>query len=82
MSPDDPRHGHSRGYWAHRRDGEEACERCKRAAARYQATREHYGTPRRVSALGAQRRIQALVALGWTVEIIAAEVGGSTSGCA
>jgi hypothetical protein len=75
MSPDDPRHGQTRGYWAHRRDGEEACDRCKRAAARYQATRQHYGTPRRVSALGSRRRVQALVALGWTIQQIAAEVG-------
>ena len=37
MSPDDPRHGKHAGYYAHRREGEGACEPCmeaKRKASR------------------------------------------------
>ena len=69
MRPDDPRHGQRRGYYAHRRDGEEACDACKRAAAaaeaRYAYNRDR-GLSGRVSPVGTQRRLQALVAKGYT----------------
>lgn len=77
MSPDDPRHGQRRGYYAHRRDGEEACEACKRAAAaaeqRYELARMH-GKPGRVLAVGTKRRLRALQAIGWTLTAIADEL--------
>lgn len=80
MRADDPRHGERRGYYAHRRDGEEACESCKRAAAaaeaRYAYERMH-GLGRRVSPLATKRRLRALFALGWTWGQIAERVGTS-----
>lgn len=66
MSPDDPRHGQYRGYRAHRVDGEEACDPCKRAAAAAEARRHLPGASRRTDPAGCARRVQALVALGWT----------------
>lgn len=75
MSPDDPRHGQRRGYYAHRKDGEEACDRCKRAAAAAEARRHMPGASRRVDPTGTARRIQALVALGWTYLDIQRETG-------
>lgn len=78
MLPDDPRHGTTKGRHAHRKDGEEPCEPCKLAAAGYQAGR-HYdmlrGIPREVSAVGAARRIQALMALGYSYRDIGAAMG-------
>ncbi|MCW2757010.1 MAG: hypothetical protein JWO46_756 [Nocardioidaceae bacterium] len=72
MTPDDPRHGTNAGYWAGCR---EAC--CRRANARYakgiRYDRLHGG--RSVPALGSQRRIQALAALGWSYTEIAAAAG-------
>ena len=64
MSPDDPRHGQPRGYSAGCR---EAC--CKRAHAldvKLGRLRKVEGKPRSVPAVGAQRRLQALMAMGWT----------------
>jgi hypothetical protein len=82
VSPDDPRHGQRRGYYAHRRDGEEACVACKRAAAaaeqRYELARM-YGKPGRVLALGTKRRLRALQAIGWTLTAIADELGTKRS---
>jgi len=65
MSPDDPRHGTRRGYYAHRRAGEPACDPCKRGAAAAEAAR-HVNGPSRTAPDGAARRIQALTALGWS----------------
>lgn len=69
MDANDPRHGTRRGYYAHRRDDETACVACKRAAAsaeaRYEMNRAR-GIPGRLSPVGTQRRLQALVALGFT----------------
>lgn len=82
MSPDDPRHGERRGYYAHRADGEEACESCKRAAAaaeqRYELARMH-GRSGRVLAIGTQRRLRALQAIGWTLTAIAEDIGTKRS---
>ena len=69
MSPDDPRHGTRAGYNAHQKQSETACDACKRAAATYQARREWeklQGRPRSIPAIGVQRRIQALMAIGWS----------------
>lgn len=78
MSPDDPRHGSTAGYNAHRKDGDDPCVECRRAAAKYEAQRaidSLIGRPRTVSALGAKRRVQALMAIGWSAEQQAEELG-------
>lgn len=78
MSPDDPRHGERRGYYAHRKDGEEACDACKRAAAAAEARRVWnlmQGKPGRVPAVGTTRRIQALVRLGYDMVTLGREIG-------
>ena len=73
MSPDDPRHGTTAGYHAGCR---ELC--CRRAIAAYEKRgrlNRVQGTPRAVLAIGAQRRIQALMWLGWDMTALAAEAG-------
>lgn len=69
MAADDPRHGSRRGYYAHRREGSPACGSCKRAAAaaeaRYVMLRNQ-GVQSRLSPVGVQRRLRALVAMGYT----------------
>lgn len=69
MAADDPRHGTPAGYDAHRRDGGPVCGSCRRAAARYEQTlklERLRGVRRTTSGVGAARRIQALVALGYS----------------
>lgn len=63
MSPDDARHGTTRGYQAHRRDEEPPCAPCVAAKTRYEKARHVYG-PRSIPAIGTRRRIHALMALG------------------
>lgn len=72
MTPDDPRHGTTPGYHAGCR---ELC--CRRAIARYEKGRRltNLRGGRAVPALGIQRRIQALMCLGWTSTEIATEAG-------
>lgn len=73
MTPTDPRHGQPRGYYAGCRE-----ECCRQAINRYQKEtrlRMARGVTRKVPALGAQRRIQALMALGWTSTDIARGAG-------
>lgn len=69
LPADDPRHGTRRGYYAHRRAGSPACGSCKRAAAaaeaRYVMLRSQ-GVQSRIDPTGTQRRLRALVALGYT----------------
>jgi hypothetical protein len=78
MTPDDERHGTRRGYYAHRKHGQEACDPCKAAAA---AAEQGYvlariqNRPGRVPATGTQRRLRALQALGWTITEIANHIG-------
>jgi hypothetical protein len=79
MLPDDPRHGTEAGYAAHRRDLEVTCEPCRRAHRRESKLRQLYGS-RKVPALGSQRRIQALQALGWSKQIIARRLGYCDNG--
>lgn len=66
--PDDPRHGTTRGYHA---GCHEAC--CRAAMARYEKASRlaRLRGGRSVSALGAQRRLQALMRLGWSSNAIA-----------
>ena len=73
MTPDDPRHGSTRGYSAGCR---EAC--CKRAHAldvKLSRLRKVEGRPRAIPVQGTQRRIQALMAMGWTSQDIADAAG-------
>lgn len=74
MTPDDPRHGTPRGHYAGCR---EAC--CRAARARYEKAGRlaRLRGGRAMPALGAQRRIQALMRLGWTSEDIARAAGFS-----
>ena len=78
MSPDDPRHGTRRGYYAHRRADQQACDDCRRAAAGAQARYDYQrsqGIKNRLAPHGVQRRLQALVALGYTWERLDDELG-------
>jgi hypothetical protein len=81
VSGDDVRHGTRRGYYAHRRDGEQACAACKRGAAaeneRHVMNRAR-GRSGRLDPTGSIRRIQALVALGWTVKELGERLGSRT----
>lgn len=72
MSPDDARHGTTRGFHAGCRD---IC--CRRAIARYEKAGRlaKLQGGRAVPALGAQRRIQALMRMGWT-SVDIAKTGG------
>lgn len=78
MTPQDPRHGSRRGYYAHRKAGQSACDQCKRAAAaaeaRYAMLRAR-GLQSRLPAVGVQRRLRALYALGWTWTALDREMG-------
>ena len=78
MTPDDPRHGTNRGYHAHRRAGQTACDPCKRGAASFQARYDllhSRGVRLLTPALGIQRRLQALHALGWSWRELDRELG-------
>jgi len=56
------------------------CEGCRAAAARYERGRQWdliKGTPRTVDKTGTQRRLQALVALGWNWHLLSGHLGCS-----
>lgn len=69
MTPDDHRHGTSRGYAVHRADDETPCDACRRAVAKYEQERQldllSGRGPRLVDATGSIRRLRALAAIGW-----------------
>lgn len=73
----DPRHGTVNGY--NNIPCDEEC--CRAALRRYQALRTLYGTRSTISSLGTKRRIQALMALGWTRQAIG-EAAGYAPGAA
>lgn len=78
MTPDDPRHGTERGYYAHHRANEKACPNCQRAMATASARRvyaKHIGRPASTPPDSPGRRIQALIALGHTYHTIADDAG-------
>lgn len=78
MSPDDSRHGTRRGYYAHRKAGQDACEDCKRAAAAAEAMHAYNrsrGRAGRLDTQGTARRLQALVAMGWGYLALERETG-------
>jgi len=72
MKLDDPRHGTTAGYHAGCR-----CAACLTARARYekQCRLDRLRGGRAVPAIGAQRRIEALMALGWSSAPIAEAAG-------
>lgn len=73
MTPDDPRHGTTAGFHQGCRD---AC--CNAARARYEKEGRllrSQGRTRAVSPIGAQRRIRALMRVGWTSTDIAQAAG-------
>lgn len=73
MKADDTRHGSRTGYQAGCRD--ECCLRPQRVALKlYRMGR----TPRKIDPTGTRRRIEALLAMGWTAKDIA-EACGRTS---
>jgi hypothetical protein len=78
MAPDDPRHGTRPGYDAHRRAGVPACPACTDAAARYERGRQWdllRGHRRLLPDTGTRRRLQALIALGWTTTQLGEAIG-------
>lgn len=78
MRPDDERHGTNAGYLAHQRADKNACAACRAARVRYEKQRmydRHLGKPRLIDVTGTRRRIQALVALGWTYRAIGERAG-------
>lgn len=77
MTPDDPRHGTTRGHAAGCR--ELCCRRARNAdEARRRKYRQVLGITRSVDATGTRRRIHALMALGWPSREIAARCGWTT----
>lgn len=80
MRPDDPRHGEERGYFAHRKAGQQPCAPCTvahRAAQKRRTLRAMQGDPAWLPVLGSRRRLQALHRLGWSTARIADEAGRS-----
>lgn len=78
MTPDDPRHGEERGYFAHRKAGQQPCQPCIDAhcvASKRRALRKANGQPALLPAFGTQRRIRALSAIGWPFHEISARMG-------
>lgn len=78
MLPDDERHGTDAGCREHYRHGEKPCEPCQRAHMRAQKARRLRRS--KTSALGSQRRIQALQAIGYGRDRIARELGYTDGG--
>lgn len=78
MRADDPRHGTEAGCREHYRQGVEPCAPCLRAHRIANTLRRLY--PHKTSALGSQRRIQALQAIGYSRDRIAHELGYSDGG--
>lgn len=67
------KHGTTAAYDQHFRDNIPVCEDCRRAAARYENERRLdalQGIRRTVSSVGTARRMQALVALGWSFKTL------------
>lgn len=75
--PDDPRHGSRAGYDAHRRIKHPACDPCKAAAAAEEARRHVLaarGVKLRFDPCTIQRRLQALVAIGYSYQSLDREL--------
>lgn len=73
LTADDSRHGTTRGYAA---GCHEEC--CRTAKARRERYRRHYaaqGVHASLPALGTRRRLRALLAIGWTAQLLADRLG-------
>lgn len=80
MNPDDERHGTRAGYLAHRLTGNTVCDLCAAANRRYERLRSYdaeLGRARVLPNKGTQRRIRALVALGWSYLDLGGQLGVS-----
>ena len=69
MKADDPRHGTYAGHVEHSLTKTPMCDDCRTAGTRYMKKRRmriENGEQLTVDPIGARRRIQALMALGWT----------------
>lgn len=80
VAPDDPRHGTNAGYQAEYAHGGRAatCAACRAAEVAYQRKRSRlkaYGKPMTVNAAGTIRRLQALMAIGHSGEVLAERLG-------
>lgn len=73
MTPDDPRHGTSAGYCAGCR--ERCCRKAMADWTRHARTRRYLHGPLKVAPLGTTRRLQALVALGYSTAQLDAALG-------
>lgn len=81
MLPDDPRHGSEAGYGAELKAGLATCEACRRAHRRENKRRLLADAPpRKVLAIGSQRRVQALQRLGYSRDRICREIGYTDNG--
>ena len=78
MTPDDSRHGTEAGCREHYRHGEKPCDPCREAHRRRNIMRRLY--PHKCPALGSQRRVQALQAIGYSRLRVARELGYSDNG--
>lgn len=78
MAPEDPRHGTVAGYSQHIRSRVEPCEPCRRAQMRYSKgwkLRNLDGARATRPAIGSQRRVRALMRIGWSTNQIADRSG-------
>lgn len=81
IASNDPRHGSVAGYVAGCNGRNNGCQPCADAKYRYEKQREleHLrGQRRLVDSTGTIRRIQALLALGWTYTELGRRAGGFT----
>jgi hypothetical protein len=79
LTPDDPRHGTLAGYVAGCNGRNNGCKPCADAKYRYEKLRSlelGHGQQRMMDSTGTVRRIQALLAIGWTYKHIG-ELAGS-----
>ena len=82
MAADDPRHGAYAGAVAHWTETSPLCGPCQKAATRQRKIyrlRAIRGVESRIEATGTHRRIQALVALGYSLNNLDAMLGKSRS---
>lgn len=75
MQADDPRHGTNAGAVQHWKDKESPCPPC--AQAGYRARKGRRAEPATVPAIGARRRLQALLVLGYSYKDLPQRLGVS-----
>lgn len=78
MDTDDPRHGTVAGYVAHTKDKQPPCAPCLRAKTKFNKRRRLAileGNPLTIPSIGTTRRIQALVAVGYSIQVLCDKIG-------